>query len=712
MKLGIVPKILVPLSILFFILTVLTMRLLLDLFATEQIKTTRQTSLGIASASAMQIDTSVQAEYLKRIMTMIALGDHVIQAVIVDPRNNSILASSLHRYGEHQLETLPLSMQRAYLQIKQAGVYVFTELDGQNYALAYPITAISDNDMDSLDFILLVYFDTLLLDNQYLSYQNRLFIISSIFLLLLISLAYGLIVIFVRRPLDTFETIVRQRGADHIKPLSIDSNDEFEDIAKEFNRMRVTEEKSLVVARKAAQAAETLAAKKSQFLANMSHELRTPINGILGFAQLCQQAKSDQELGQYLQKLTDSSHLLLSVVNDILDFSKLEEKGITLHAESVMLSSLIKNVANLTTVLVSDKGINFDVKVGERCPILITIDKQRFEQVLLNLLGNAVKFTEQGAISLSVNFIWIDDNQGHLLVSIKDTGIGISPDYQETLFDPFEQADTSISRHFGGTGLGLAICKELIDLMDGKIAVESVVDMGSEFVITIACQGKKLDGYLVENFQPNDIPTVIFDESANMRTTAICEAINHYSDSQDSVNLSSIDTNWLQSPFLLDEQTLMESLQHKKWQNQSQSEEVQSDTVKPSFKVLVVEDNEINAIVVVNMLRHLGHKTVVAKNGVEALKVNAQHSFDVILMDVQMPVMDGLEATRKIRESDQSTIIIGLSANVLPDDRQKANLAGMNHYLNKPVLQESLDECLKSLCYQTNSRKCFRHIDS
>ncbi|MDC0603558.1 HAMP domain-containing histidine kinase, partial [Aliiglaciecola sp.] len=371
MKLGLVSKILIPLIVLFFLLTTFTTRLLLDLFATEQIKTTQQTALGIASAAAMQIDTSVQAEYLKRVVNMIALGDHVQQSVIINPKNDEVLASSLHRYSNHQLQTLPTLMQQAYSQTKQSGVYVFTDISHQYYALAYPITAISENNIDSLDFIMLMYFDTLLLDNQYLSYQRRLYIISAIFLVLLVSLTYGLIVLFVRKPLDTFNQMIKQRESkNNVAALTIHTNDEFEDIANEFNRMRVTEEQSLVMAEQAAEEAEALAAKKSQFLANMSHELRTPINGILGFSQLSQQAKSKTELNQYLQKLTNSSHLLLSVVNDILDFSKLEEHGIELHPESVSLSCVIQTVTDLTEVLAKDKGLDFDVTIGERCPFL------------------------------------------------------------------------------------------------------------------------------------------------------------------------------------------------------------------------------------------------------------------------------------------------------------------------------------------------------
>lgn len=695
MRLGIVGKLLLPLSILFTLLTYITTTLQLDLFAEEQIKTTKRNALGTAGEAAMLFDTSVSNDILKRIVTVIALDDHVVQALILNPMNDEILASSRYRHAKQQLVAQPSLIKDAYQQAKQSGVHYFTDAEVNHYALAYPIVAVSDNNTDTLDFVLLIYFDKLLLNNQYADYRNRIFTISAGFLLALVTLLYLLVSHFVRKPLTTFSDAMKQPSVDGEPNLVLlNSNDEFADIADEFNRMRTTEVQSLETAHLATQAAQELATKKSQFLANMSHELRTPINGILGMAQLCEKATSEQQRQHYIGHLTHSAQLLLSVVNDILDFSKLDEHGIELHYEDTILSNLVMRVASLAQISAHEKDLNFSVVLSEQCPYIINVDQQRTQQILLNLLNNAVKFTDRGQITFYVDFKWVEEDKGTLVLSVIDTGIGIASEHMTKLFDPFEQADTSISRNYGGTGLGLAICKELLSLMDGEIKAVSTPGKGSQFRITIPCSASTFESYLRSKVSIKILPGVSYPDDAPDRAKALCKQIDAIAQHRSPINLEEIEDGWRHPPYILNEEVLMDHLTGKKpvIESTSQGPSIHAER---RAKVLLVEDNEINALVAKTMLDNMGHDVTLANDGSIAVNEHKKTKFDIILMDIQMPIMDGYKSTQIIRSSDTNTIIVGLSANVLPDEIERAYAVGMNDYLHKPVILEELKTCIE-----------------
>jgi len=366
---------------------------------------------------------------------------------------------------------------------------------------------------------------------------------------------------------------------------------------------------------------------KSEFLANMSHEVRTPLNGVLGMAELLRTTGLNPEQTDYVETLIGTGETLLRIINDILDFSKVEAGKLTLEIVPFDLKDLVRSAANLMAGQAQLKNVPFHMDLDERIPQRLLGDAGRLRQVILNLLGNAVKFTERGSIKLSVSVVEANAGACTVLFSVRDSGIGIDAAAIETLFESFVQEDNSTTRRFGGTGLGLAISRRLIGLMGGEIKVESVHGEGScfRFSVTLA---EIADGVPVEG---EVIPAKLPHAPEDLRT-------GH-------------------------------------------------------GKVLVVEDNRVNQKLARAMLLKLGYEVDVAEHGAEALAALAVQGYDVVLMDCQMPVMDGYEATRAIRNSGGSFAgvpIVALTANAMAGDRQKCLDAGMNDFLSKPVVMQLL----------------------
>jgi len=362
---------------------------------------------------------------------------------------------------------------------------------------------------------------------------------------------------------------------------------------------------------------ENLAKTKAQFLANMSHEIRTPMAAIIGFSDLALLNEMPQETYDYLQDINTASNHLMAILNDILDSSKLEAGQMTLQLQRFNLADIRETLQSLLINTAENKGLTLIIEIASKVPDTLIGDSLRLRQVLINLLANAIKFTQQGEVRLSISLQQRDANEARLLFAVTDTGMGISPEQQDKLFQPFAQVDDGSSRNFGGTGLGLVISQELVQLMGGSIKLDSHVGVGSCFSFELVLP-------LAEaTIESKVLPTI------NLNPEPLKDV-----------------------------------------------------------RFLIAEDDNFNQKIITKVLENLGATSIVlANNGLEALAALEQDSFDIVLMDLHMPSMDGFETTLEIRKQARyaQLPIITLSAGVTEEELRRSAASGMNDFVAKPI---------------------------
>lgn len=489
------------------------------------------------------------------------------------------------------------------------------------------------------------------------------------------------------------------------------------------------------------QRVEKMSAMKSQFLANMSHEIRSPMNGVIGMTSLLLNTNLTEEQSEYVNGIRSAGASLMEIISDILDYSKIEAGKIEIEEVDFNPRQVVEETMDLFSQAAVIKKIQLTSLVMPDVPRILFGDPTRVRQIITNLVGNAIKFTEAGQVSIRVQKKPQSANQDiSVEFSVSDTGVGISEEYQASLFQPFTQEDATTTRRFGGTGLGLTICKKLVELMAGELNVQSKVGVGSEFsvsipfkknqsiecalrsnltgkVVAIAVDEKFLRSSVHEQLTLRGMNVVDFREDA-LRDVSLVITDHELSEGERS-KLTTIDNSkvlllipkiqnvfnnqnyavlrypYKQSDFyrriaeLIDGKAVDKPLPAPK--------SISNDAI--IGRVLVVEDSKINQTVAIRMLKKLGFTFDVAANGLEALTaVQNCNDYCAILMDCQMPEMDGFEATRRIRmleDGNASIPVIAVTANAFTEDKEKCAQAGMDAYLSKPIQMEDLEDALK-----------------